>query len=151
MNESQWRSTAILLILLLVLPMRFVWESYPVLWACLLFWGPVSVLHVANICGNPRYRVGFTLMAVGALCNAVVTIANGGTMPVPGPPMRGVGSIWVEMGDESRLIWLADFLPGRMSIGDWILTAGIIAILVTALLRVFLDRPKAERAFATAA
>jgi hypothetical protein len=94
---------------------------------------------------------GIVLVSVGMAMNLLVTLANGGHMPVApaaaylGPPqLREVGT-WAEytlMGPGTRLGWLGDWilfpgLPGRLfpqaySPGDLVSLVGLTAVLFLA-------------------
>lgn len=76
-------------------------------------------------------RLAPVLGIVGMASNAVVTLANGGYMPV----MDGYdGAWWVRMDHTSRLIPLADIIHGA-SIGDLFLAAGIVMYMIEGILR----------------
>jgi hypothetical protein len=67
--------------------------------------------------------------AAGILCNASVTLANGGFMPVASHrKMQGTArSVWVQKESGTRLTFLADNFGNRFmrfSIGDVLLLAG---------------------------
>ena len=72
------------------------------------------------------------LIASGIVCNAAVTLANGGFMPVAvrRPMPAGARSLWVQRGRGQHLLFLADNFGNnviRFSVGDVLLFAGIIA------------------------
>jgi hypothetical protein len=92
-----------------------------------MFWGLAAVvLFLEWPAGIAQYT-----FAAGILCNASVTLANGGFMPVAAHrKMRGPArSLWVQKHSGMRLTFLADNFGNRFirfSIGDVLLLAGII-------------------------
>ena len=101
---------------------------------------------------------GILLVAAGMSMNAIVTLANGGHMPVVpaaaylGPPQLRQQGSWAEytlMGSGTRLDWLGDWIlfpgpigrlfPQAYSPGDMLSTAGLAIVLFLA------TRPRASR------
>jgi Family of unknown function (DUF5317) len=98
-------------------------------------------------------RAAFALMAGGWLLNLTVIIANG-AMPTPARVLDGPEwwpNVWlaphlvghVPIGSTTRLVWLADSIQLRLphvlvplSVGDLLLFAGVVALVVTAMRRV---------------
>jgi hypothetical protein len=97
-------------------------------------------------------RAAFVLMAAGWLLNLTVITANG-AMPTPARVLAGPEwwpNVWlaphlvghVPIGATTRLVWLADSIQLRLphllapvSVGDLLLFAGVIALVVTAMRR----------------
>lgn len=113
-----------------LLAARIVWQRRPGLAACAMFWGlAAALLFLEWQSGIAQY-----LFAAGILCNASVTVANGGFMPVASHrKMRGPArSVWVQKENGTRLTFLADNFGNRairFSVGDVLLLAGLIVSL----------------------
>jgi hypothetical protein len=106
---------------------RIVWQRTPGLAACALFWGLATVFLILG------WEPGIAQLAfaAGVSCNASVTLANGGFMPVASHRrMQGPArSVWVQKEGGTRLTFLADNFGNnsiRFSIGDVLLLAGFI-------------------------
>ena len=90
-----------------------------------MFWGlAAALLFLEWQAGIAQY-----MFAAGILCNASVTLANGGFMPVASHrKMQGPArSVWVQKESGTRLTFLADNFGNRFirfSIGDVLLLAG---------------------------
>lgn len=65
------------------------------------------------------------LLLSGFALNAIVTLTNGGFMPVPGEAQHGV---YEPLTSETKLPWLADVRPLKSSIGDWLIGAGLVGL-----------------------
>ena len=70
------------------------------------------------------------LLGAGIACNAAVTLANGGFMPVSAHwRLKGPArSLWVQRQSGQRLLFLADNFGNRFvrfSVGDVLLAVGI--------------------------
>jgi hypothetical protein len=109
-----------------LLAARLLWQKVPSLATCALFWGiALAVLVLGWPAGLPQYAFG-----LGILCNASVTLANGGFMPVAAH-RRLIGparSLWVQRQSGQRLLFLADNFGNRFvrfSVGDVFLLIGI--------------------------
>ena len=104
--------------------LRLVWQIRPNLFTCALFWAtsfwwaftrPSFHSDVSDWFGN-----------AGIAANALVTLANGGFMPVVGA--KGRFSLWVVSDRHHRLLWLADRYkvgPFVFSVGDFLIFAGL--------------------------
>jgi len=106
---------------------RLLWQRMPGLGTCALFWGLAAVAVVLNWSFAPSQL----LLAAGIACNAAVTLANGGFMPVSTHwKRRGPArSLWVQRQSGQRLLILADNFGNRFvrfSIGDVFLVSGLI-------------------------
>jgi hypothetical protein len=110
-----------------LLATRAVWQLRPGPVPCAVFWGlAVSLLVLEWQPGIAEY-----FFAAGLSCNALVTLANGGYMPVAADRrMQGPArSVWVQKESGTRLTFLADNFGNRsirFSIGDVLLLAGFI-------------------------
>lgn len=110
------------------------WRPDPSPWTCAIFWsagigGLLLRTLGARTVGSILWR---GIVLVGASANALVTLANGGVMPVQDASARVYG-LWVPAHDGHRLLWLADRYAGA-SIGDFIIATGaLIALLLFAL------------------
>lgn len=109
---------------------RLVWQRRPNIGTCAMFWA-VSFLVVVVL----EWSAAFSQFAVafGILCNASVTLANGGFMPVA-VHRRSLDSrarsLWVQRRSGQKLLFLADNFGNnviRFSVGDVFLLVGIIA------------------------
>jgi hypothetical protein len=108
---------------------RLVWQRRPNIATCALFWA-ISFFVVVVL----EWSAAWSQFAVsaGILSNALVTLANGGFMPVA---MRRRGlesrarSLWVQRQSGQRLLFLADNFGNdriRFSVGDVLLFIGIV-------------------------
>lgn len=113
---------------MILLVLRIVWQVYPGVFTCLAFWA------VALISGVHDDAPGRWVWLTGTACNALVTLANGGYMPVLGPEGKNAFSLWVSGGESHRLLWLADRFWG-FSIGDFFIGAGLLIYFVSTLLK----------------
>jgi hypothetical protein len=107
----------------------FVWRSAPGVFTCAGYWLSIfSVLEIALRSRKMSEPEAIFLFS-GVLSNAVVTVGNGGIMPVIGMPSSivpaagiwsasGAGSHWLILADNARL-WF-------YSVGDILLFIGII-------------------------
>ena len=112
----------------LLLAGRVLWQKRPGFATCALFWaGSFVIIVVLGWVDAPSQY----LLAGGIACNALVTLVNGGFMPVASHrklsgPAR---SLWVQRTDSQRLTFLADNFGNntlRFSVGDVLLLFGII-------------------------
>jgi len=116
-----------LLLPIALLGTRILWQRMPGLLPCALFWA----LSVVVLVFAWPFGVSSILFGTGIFCNAAVTLANGGYMPVAAHrrvagPAR---SLWVQRQTGQHLLFLADNFGNRFirfSIGDVFLLAGII-------------------------
>jgi Family of unknown function (DUF5317) len=72
-----------------------------------------------------HYRPGLFVLP-GYFLNCLVLAANGGTMPVAAEHLPVGGHIHVALTAHSRLVALADILPGGSSLGDWLILGGLL-------------------------
>jgi hypothetical protein len=110
-----------------LLSARILWQRWPGIVPCAVFWGLSAVVLVF------AWPLGVSQVTFGAgiACNAAVTLANGGYMPVAAHrriagPAR---SLWVQRQTGQHLLFLADNFGNRwirFSVGDVLLLAGII-------------------------
>jgi hypothetical protein len=118
------------LVALTLFAARMLWQRMPGLGTCALFWG----LAAAAVAVNWSVVPSQVLLGAGIACNAAVTLANGGFMPVSAH-WRGKGparSLWVQRQSGQRLLFLADNFGNRFirfSVGDVFLAMGLIASL----------------------
>jgi hypothetical protein len=110
---------------------RLLWQRMPGLGTCALFWGIAAASLVFNWSVEPSQL----LLGAGITCNAAVTLANGGFMPVSAH-WKGKGparSLWVQRQSGQRLLFLADNFGNRFvrfSVGDAFLAVGLIIALL---------------------
>jgi len=111
-----------------LLGMRYTWEVHPGIFTCALFWLGAILFETIIITGK-RYltsRIARGITTLGILSNMVVTLANGGYMPV----LSGEGhSLWVTATNSHRLMPLADIYSG-FSIGDFAIGLGFLVAYV---------------------
>jgi hypothetical protein len=106
---------------------RVLWQRKPGLLTCSLFWAT----SVANVSITWYDGVSHWFIIAGIACNSLVTLANGGFMPVAAHwKARGPAhSAWVQKESGQRLLWLADNFGNRwirFSVGDALLLVGVI-------------------------
>jgi hypothetical protein len=108
--------------LLAIIVGRIIWQIRPRMATCVLFWLIVSVDKYAdrNILAHNKFE---WLAIIGMLCNASVTLVNGGKMPVMGH--RGTFiSVWRKARRNDKLLFLCDRFKG-FSIGDVLILGSI--------------------------
>jgi hypothetical protein len=111
----------------LLLAARLFWQRRPNFLTCALFWALALVLILTTW----STTVSQFFFLIGIALNAVVTLANGGFMPVA---VRGRGrgqprSLWVQQESGQRLLILADNFGNRFirfSVGDAFLAVGLV-------------------------
>ena len=106
---------------------RLLWQRMPGLGTCALFWG----IAAASLVFNGSLEPSLLLLGAGIGCNAAVTLANGGFMPVSTHWKRKgpARSLWVQRQSGQRLLFLADNFGNRFvrfSVGDVLLAIGIV-------------------------
>lgn len=111
----------------LVLGARLMWQRRPNLSTCATFWAIAFVLVLLPWSAALSQFV----LGAGILSNALVTLANGGFMPVAAHRrIRGSArSLWVQRESGQKLLFLADNFGTsamRFSVGDVLLVAGIV-------------------------
>jgi len=110
-----------------LLAARLLWQRMPGLGTCALFWG----IAAAEVLFSWSLGPSQLLLGAGIACNAAVTLANGGFMPVS-THWKGKGparSLWVQRQSGQRLLLLADNFGNRFvrfSVGDVFLAIGIV-------------------------
>ena len=105
---------------------RLLWQRMPGLGTCALFWG----IAAASLLLGSSVGPSLLLLGAGIACNAAVTLANGGFMPVSAHwRLKGPArSLWVQRQSGQRLLFLADNFGNRFvrfSVGDVLLAVGI--------------------------
>src|SRR5271168_3313253 len=116
----------------LILFFRVLWQWFPSLWACVLFWSAVFGTEVEYI-RNPPQKINWwtrTPILIGVVMNAVVTLANSGRMPFFGHIKPT--SLWV-LGTGKHLLFLCDRFETRwaiFSIGDFFIIGGLLLSLL---------------------
>lgn len=111
---------------------RVLWQYYPSLWACALFWIMVAfsewqLIRIRKEKGKEINWWTRTPMLMGVAMNAIVTLANDGRMPVLGDSHHLV-SVWV-VGTGKRLLFLCDRFNGGFaifSLGDFFIIGGLL-------------------------
>jgi hypothetical protein len=111
----------------ITLAARFIWQWKPNLWTCLLFWAVAIGFDILNIRRNPAVSWRYFAL-LGVICNALVTLANGGFMPVLGKSGSFI-SVWVKANTSHRLLFLADRFWG-FSIGDFFILGALLSSLL---------------------
>ena len=103
--------------LILGIIFRILWHIYPgnLLLCSMLF---LSAFPIVFAGFHLHSKVGFSIIGLGTLLNAIVVLANGGFMPTSGEATN----IWMGPG---KLNFLGDFYLG-FSPGDILLIVGII-------------------------
>lgn len=115
------------LALAVLLGARLVWQRRPNLVSCATFW--VVAFTVALLPWSTTWSQ--FVLGSGILSNALVTLANGGFMPVASHrKLRGSArSLWVQRESGQKLLFLADNFGTssiRVSVGDALLLVGIL-------------------------
>ena len=107
------------------------WKAHPDITICALFWlSIVWMTYSMKVMSRPAGL----LILLGAVSNAVVTLFNGGVMPVVGMPrsFSPVFPVWQQAHANHGLLLLADHASlGYFSIGDLLLIAGGSILLLT--------------------
>jgi len=120
-----------LIVVALLLGGRLLWQRYPSLLTCALFWSATAAIVLIGW----TWDASNALFVAGIACNAAVTLANGGFMPVAAF-RKGQGaarSVWVQRTDSQHLLFLADNWGNRhirFSVGDTLLLGGIVLAIV---------------------
>ena len=111
-----------------VLLFRLLWQIHPSLWNCAIFWAAIAFSEYQYLRANPKVNWWTkSLLITGASMNAIVTLANNGTMPYLGTGKPY--SLWV-VGTGKHLLFLCDRFNG-FSLGDFfILGSFAIGILL---------------------
>lgn len=132
----RWRSPWLLLVVLVVQLAVLEMPDVPAAAAAALH--VASYLLVGVFLVHNRAVAGLWLLALGAGCNGVTIMANGGTLPASPAAMRAAGitadDAFVNSGelDDARLTWLGDVfavpagwpLANVFSVGDVLIVAG---------------------------
>lgn len=112
------RNTAVIGLFGAAFALRIVWGWHPGLFMCATFWA--AIMLAALVCFDFKWMPGM-------LCNASVTLANGGFMPstLDVPPT----GIYISADSNTNLPWLCDRFDGA-SVGDCLLFAALLWTLV---------------------
>ena len=115
------------LALAVLLGARVVWQQRPNLVSCATFW--VVAFVVALLPWSTTWSQ--VVLGSGIFSNALVTLANGGFMPVASHrKVQGrARSLWVQRETGQKLLFLADNFGTssfRFSVGDAFLLVGIL-------------------------
>lgn len=118
--------------ILIMLMLRLLWQMYPSLLMCAIFWAMVGVMEWEFIRTekNINWWSRGVLLA-GASMNAIVTLANDGRMPFLGKDTHP-HSVWV-LGNGKHLLFLCDRFDlgfGILSLGDFFIIGGLLLLLV---------------------
>jgi len=109
---------------MLTLMLSVLWKEYPNVALCALFWlSTVWMTYSMKLVSRPAGL----LILLGAVSNALVTVFNGGVMPVVGMPssFSPVFPVWQQAHGNHGLLLLADHASlYYFSIGDFFLIAG---------------------------
>lgn len=109
----------------ILVSLRVYWQSEPGFAGAALFWcallvGMALMLHRFKLLRTPFAA----LLLAGFGLNALVTLVNGGYMPVAADTQH---PLYQPLDDSTRLPWLADVFPMKSSLGDWlVLTAALV-------------------------
>jgi lipoprotein signal peptidase len=121
------------MIIILALFLSVLWKAYPDTAICALFWlSIVWITYSTKLVSRPAGL----LILLGAVSNAVVTVFNGGVMPVVGMPnsFSPVFPVWQQAHGTHGLLLLADHASlYYFSIGDVLLIAGASMLLLSRL------------------
>ncbi len=106
---------------------RLLWQRRPNLVSCATFWGFAFLMVLLPWSTTWSQFV----LGAGILSNALVTLANGGFMPVATHRrLRGSArSLWVQRESGQKLLFLADNFGTnfiRFSVGDVLLVTGVL-------------------------
>lgn len=115
-------------IILSPLMLRVAWQFGPSFVICTLFWLAVtrSEVQLYRRLELRSSRLLALVMGLGMTMNALVTLINGGYMPVVGE--HDSFSLWVTSTEATRLLWLADHTDWwGFSIGDAFIIGGAVA------------------------
>jgi len=118
--------------LFLVWFFRILWQAFPSLWACILFWVVISGIEIQYI-RKPLQKINWwtkTPILLGMCMNALVTLANNGRMPFFGHIKAK--SLWV-LGTGKHLLFFCDRFETRwaiFSIGDFFIIGGLLLSLL---------------------
>lgn len=120
---------------------RVLWQMFPSVVSCALFWYVAFVRPIVMISrseppkktreGDGPFWIaamglfGISVLLVGACMNAVVTLANGGYMPVGQPDVHS--ALWVTSTEAHRLRFLGDNYWG-FSLGDFAIVSGFLIV-----------------------
>ncbi len=137
--------------LFIMVPMRFVWEFYPSTLPCVIFWAAILYWNVGYY--NEKERLSYQLFAgrfiiIGMLCNALVTLANDGKMPVINRAQAPEDSIWILANETHQFLFLADTdVFFYCSLGDLFLLTGMLSMLFGWLFYRYQQKQKIEYAY----
>lgn len=117
--------------MLLALVLSVLWKAHPDISSCALFWLTVVwMTHSTKLV----FRPAGLIILLGVVSNAVVTVFNGGVMPVVGMPhsFSPLFPVWHQAQANSGFLFLADHACLHyFSIGDFFLLAGASMLAIT--------------------
>ncbi|MEE9303053.1 MAG: hypothetical protein V3U84_04620 [Thiotrichaceae bacterium] len=125
--STNWRCVGGFIVVA-ALVMRGVWMWKPGISTCALFWLCAIFVQTLLIIDR-RYlasKVAQGFVVLGAISNMIVTLTNGGYMPVVSGDNH---SFWVTATDTHKLMPLADIYSG-FSIGDFAIGLGLVLAFV---------------------
>ncbi|HZJ38960.1 MAG TPA: DUF5317 family protein [Chthoniobacterales bacterium] len=133
----------------LLIALLLLWRTQGgLLFACAMW--VLAFLYMRRL--PPRLKglpVAWLSVLLGMLCNAIVTVANGGYMPVKGlpPSFRPLFPTWIPARSANYLVFLADqhYLL-YFSIGDVLIISGVLLWFVGPWLLRCVTRLRAPRA-----
>ena len=121
-----------------IISARILWQTAPSLFTCLLFWVTIWLPRIGPKPKPKEEPSNLEIVPVipgllGLLSNTIVTLVNGGFMPVLGDETETF-SIWVSSAQLSNptLLLLGDIFDvgiGLASIGDVLIFAGLVGSL----------------------
>ena len=122
-----------------LLGIRVAHGADPSLWMATLLWliAGAAILIWIRMLRRAAFPIhGAVLVAIGALCNGLVLVANGGMMPVHGMSPEQDSGVWRSAEHGGNLLFLAD----RMSLagsspGDVLVVAGVVITLGATIVR----------------
>lgn len=106
---------------------RPLWSAYPSWWGAILFWGCALTYNLGVLrAAVGLYFYGMSLASIGSILNGIVTLLNGGRMPVlyAHSPFDQ-NSVWVLANTSHKLLLLCDRFAG-WSLGDMFIACGIM-------------------------
>lgn len=114
----------------LLIAWRCLWQYHPGLPACLFFWMcDLTIIWILWTEMSGRRKWLYFVADVGAVMNALATIANAGHMPVSGSNHHlAEHSVWIPATPSTNLYFLCD-IHGGASFGDLLIFTGILALI----------------------
>lgn len=109
------------------------WSRHPTFGRCAAHWS-VALLSFGLLASSWPFAV----LVCGMAMNAVVTLANGGRMPVREMSRPKFNQVWVRARSHHRLLWLSDHDRWfGASLGDAVLLCGSVAHVAVTVWTVF--------------